>query len=867
MFCSMGDDIPSRQPSPSHDAHDTAGMAGSDARVPFDMFGANRASAVQPQSITDPTGAEQQEGVDGWGNLIHPEDAAWYEYLASAPPDDAGDGGNGAPIPDRLSDSAPRDEAMAAGQGQGEGEGSIMVPSQERDHGFAHVSGGDSGLREELQQRIFQNLNPPQQQAVETIDGPLLVIAGAGSGKTRVLTHRLAWIIASGSARPWQTLTVTFTNKAAREMRERIESLLGAKQASQLFMGTFHSVSVRILRRHAELLGFQPDFHILDRDDSTRVMKEILEANGVNTKRTKPQVVVAVIDGWKNDALFPEDVHSAKADAFSFEQAYAAYQKRLLSLNAMDFGDLILFVIRLLTQNPDIMQLWQQRFRYLMIDEYQDTNTAQFLWLKALVGGHSNVCCVGDDDQSIYGWRGAKIENVFNFDSSFPGGTLIRLEINYRSTGNILRVADQLIGQNKSRMGKRIVPSHDEVGAPLAVVRCLDDRTECDMVVSSAARIGETHSLSEIAVLVRAGHLTRGFEESFLRIGVPYRIYGGMRFYEREEIRDAIAYLRIIRSASDDLALLRIINKPVRGIGTKTIQKIQQHALEQSLGLLDAIPTFLSSETKNYPNLVALYRMIERWQGRHSQVSPAVLLWELLEEVGYLAMWENQQTTKPDAKGRLENLKELQKALTEFASLGAFLDHVALVMDNDSAATDRDSVGVMTIHAAKGLEFDYVFLPAWEEGVFPNQRALEESEEGIEEERRLAYVALTRARKEVCISYTMHRQMFGSTSACLPSRFLQEIDGNFVRKMETVNVGGDTVVMRDLVASSSMRHWRSRPGESAGLRMGMRVKGVGAGKVYGTGVVMAFEGRFVLVQFDIQGRRRVLMDALAPCDD
>ncbi len=621
-------------------------------------------------------------------------------------------------------------------------------------------------------------LNAAQRQAVDAIDGPVLVLAGAGTGKTRVLTTRLAHILASRKAWPSQILAVTFTNKAAFEMRERLERMIG--QASEgLWLGTFHSVAARILRRHAEAVGLKPNFTILDSDDQLRLVKQIAASEGVDDKRWPARAILAVIERWKDRGLTPDKVSGAEAGDLAegrMEKLYRLYQERLQTVNAADFGDLLLHNLTIFQTRPEILADYQERFRYILVDEYQDTNVAQYLWLRLLAQKHKNLCCVGDDDQSIYSWRGAEIGNILRFEKDFPGAQIVRLEQNYRSTQPILAAASALIARNEGRLGKTLWTEANE-GERVQLRGVWDGEEEARWVgeeIEAQQRKGE--SLSQMAILVRAGFQTREFEERFIKLGLPYRVIGGPRFYERQEIRDALAYLRIIHQPGDDLAFERIINTPRRGIGTQSLQAIHQLARAERLPLAEAAHRLVETDELKPAARKAIggfLQDIARWRGQAQTASHVELAQIVLDESGYTAMWQADKSA--DAPGRLENLKELIAALAEFETLEGFLDHVSLVMEN-TAQTGGEMANLMTLHGAKGLEFDIVFLPGWEEGLFPNQRSLDElGHKGLEEERRLAYVGLTRARRRAYISFAVNRRIHGQWQTTMPSRFIAEL--------------------------------------------------------------------------------------------
>lgn len=629
-------------------------------------------------------------------------------------------------------------------------------------------------------------LNPAQREAVDAIDGPVLLLAGAGTGKTRALTARLAHLLATGQAWPRQILAVTFTNKAAREMRERVAALIG-DITEGMWLGTFHALGARMVRRHAELVGLKSNFTILDTDDQLRLLKQIMEAEGVDGGRWPARLLLGVIQRWKDRGLAPDKVPRADVGDFANGRAlalYAAYQERLKTLNAADFGDLLLHALTLLQSSPDVLAGYQRQFKYVLVDEYQDTNVAQYLWLRLLAQGHRNICCVGDDDQSIYGWRGAEVGNILRFEKDFPGARVIRLEQNYRSTGHILGAASGLIAANAGRLGKTLWTDGD-AGDRVVVKTLWDDEEEARDIGEEIERLRrDGHLLAEIAILVRAGFQTRAFEERFITLGLPYRVVGGPRFYERQEIRDAIAYLRVVVQPDDDLAFERIVNRPKRGIGDATLRTLHGLARAEGISLFEAARRVLRTEDLPSRARNALRRPIadfERWQALLGAMPHVELAGTILDESGYTAMWQDDRS--PEAPGRLENLKELVRALEEFESLQGFLEHVSLVMDNAEEA-GGDLVSLMTLHAAKGLEFDTVFLPGWEEGLFPHQRALDESgSEGLEEERRLAYVGITRARRRVTITCAARRRMYNQWIDCLPSMFLDELPEEHVERI------------------------------------------------------------------------------------
>ncbi|MET3891451.1 DNA helicase-2/ATP-dependent DNA helicase PcrA [Bosea sp. OAE506] len=634
-------------------------------------------------------------------------------------------------------------------------------------------------------------LNPEQRQAVEATDGPVLVLAGAGTGKTRVLTTRIAHLIATNRAFPSQILSVTFTNKAAREMKERIGHLVGAVAEGMPWLGTFHSISAKILRRHAELLDLRSDFTILDTDDQIRLMKQVIQAEGIDEKRWPARMLSGFIDSWKNRGLAPKDVAPGEAAVFGNGKGgklYAAYQDRLKTLNAVDFGDLLLHCLTLFREHADVLSLYHERFRYILVDEYQDTNTAQYLWLRLLAQGRRNIACVGDDDQSIYGWRGAEVDNILRFEHDFPGATVIRLERNYRSTGHILATASKLIARNETRLGKTL-RTEDELGEKVTVTGAWDSQEEARLITDEIEAMQlKGDNLAEIAVLVRISAQMRELEERFVQTGVPYRVIGGPRFYERAEIRDAMAYLRCVVSPTDDLAFERIVNQPKRGLGDATIQILHNHARATGFSLLQSARAIVESDELKPKARTSLRELVEafgRWSQRAEHMPQGELAELVLEESGYTEMWQKDRSA--DAAGRLENLKELVRSLDEFPDLPAFLEHVSLVMDADNGdVTER--VSIMTLHGAKGLEFDTVFLPGWEEGLFPNQRALDESgRAGLEEERRLAHVGLTRARKRLKLYFASNRRIHGLWQSSLPSRFIDELPEEHVEVVQAAS--------------------------------------------------------------------------------
>jgi len=635
----------------------------------------------------------------------------------------------------------------------------------------------------------MEGLNPAQRAAVEQLDGPVLMLAGAGTGKTKALTTRIAHLLNTGTARPNEILSVTFTNKAAREMKNRVGNLIGQVEGMP-WMGTFHSICVKILRRHAELAGLKRNFTILDTDDHLRLMKQLIAATQIDDKRWPARQLAGVIDGWKNRAWKPEQVPASEAGAFDHKgiELYRQYQHRLRELNAADFGDLLLHVVTIFQTHSEVLVQYQRFFRYILVDEYQDTNVAQYLWLRLLAQGHQNICCVGDDDQSIYGWRGAEVGNILRFEKDFPGAHVVRLEQNYRSTPHILGAASGIIDGNKGRLGKTLWTEKPE-GEKIRLIGHWDGEEEARWIGEEveAAQRGtrgqDPYDLEGMAILVRASHQMRAFEDRFLTIGLPYRVIGGPRFYERMEIRDAMAYFRLAISTDDDLAFERVVNTPKRGLGDKAQQKIQMAARGNGVSLVEGARILLDTNGLGGKGAVELARLIDgidRWnaQIRVEAATHVELAEIILDESGYTEHWQNDKT--PEAPGRLENLKELVKALEVFENLQGFLEHVSLIMDNEKQS-DGAKISIMTLHAAKGLEFPIVFLPGWEDGLFPSQRSMDESGlKGLEEERRLAYVGITRAEEVCTISFAANRRVYGQWQSALPSRFIDELPAEHV---------------------------------------------------------------------------------------
>jgi DNA helicase-2/ATP-dependent DNA helicase PcrA len=641
----------------------------------------------------------------------------------------------------------------------------------------------------------LDGLNPEQRRAVEAVEGPVLVLAGAGTGKTRVLTTRLAHLLATGRARPWELLAVTFTNKAAREMRNRITDIIGPTAEGLRWLGTFHSVAAQILRRNAELVGLKSNYTIIDVDDQERLLKQLLAAENIDAKRWTPKHLAGLIDHWKNRGWTPERLPPAEGAHFANNKGaalYALYQDRLKVLNACDFGDLLLHNISIFTANPDVLAEYHDRFRYILVDEYQDTNVAQYLWLRLLAQKRQNVCCVGDDDQSIYGWRGAEVDNILRFERDFPGAEVIRLERNYRSTEHILAAASGLIAANKGRLGKTLW-TEGKGGEKVQVRGVWDGEAESRMIAEEIERAKKDgRRFRDMAILVRASFQMRAFEERFVLLQIPYTVIGGPRFFERAEIRDAHAYLRLVQSPDDDLAFERIVNTPKRGIGDTSVAKLLQVARASGLSATAAARSLAGSDEitgRTRTALATFLRDLDRWRAQRETLPHPRLLETILEESGYTDALRLDKG--PTSQTRLENLKELVQSMGAFDTLEAYLEHVSLVMDLDRGAGD-DAVQIMTLHGAKGLEFPLVFLPGWEEGVFPSQRSIDEKgEKGLEEERRLAYVGITRAREAARVSFAANRQVYGRWTSQLPSRFVDELPlANVDAASETGYYGG-----------------------------------------------------------------------------
>jgi DNA helicase-2/ATP-dependent DNA helicase PcrA len=722
----------------------------------------------------------------------------------------------------------------------------------------------------------LKGLNAPQLEAVEITEGPLLVLSGAGTGKTKVLTSRIANILLTRKAFPGQILAVTFTNKAAREMKERLHSIIG-DMAEGLWVGTFHSIAAKILRRHAEIVGLEQNFTILGDDDQSRLIKQILAELGLSDKKWPSRVVISFIQGWKDKAMNPEKARNTKEAAYLEGRAaeiYSIYQSRLRKLNAVDFGDLLLDNITIFGDNPDILSNYGSRFKYILVDEYQDTNVAQYLWLRLLAMSHNNICCVGDDDQSIYSWRGAQIENILRFEKDFENARIIRLEQNYRSTGTILQAASALIANNDGRMGKTLWTDGMD-GEPIKLVTCYDDRDEARHVADEVEALQrDKMHLGEMAVLVRAGFQTRVFEERFIAQAIPYRIIGGLRFYERQEIRDVTAYLRLLVQPNDDLAFERIINLPKRGIGDSTVENIRMQAVESGKSMFSIISAMLDNGEIKGRAAEGARKFVGdfmRWGKVLSDLPPHQMANLVIDESGYRDMWAQDKSA--EAAGRLENLKELVAALSEFPTMGDFLEHVSLVSDNEGT-DDGGKVTLMTLHAAKGLEFRAVFLPGWEEGIFPHQRSMDEKgQEGLEEERRLAYVGITRARERLCILHALNRRVYNQFQSNIPSRFIAELPDECLDRVDNsgYNRGqffGNSSARNliDSVTASAAddfeQDWATAPSatssSSNGIKLGARV----FHEKFGQGKVVGISGERVDVLFDSSGLKKLMAEYL-----
>ncbi|WP_425078610.1 ATP-dependent helicase [Ruegeria denitrificans] len=782
----------------------------------------------------------------------------------------------------------------------------------------ASLSARAMAVRDKLE---LDFLNPAQREAAERLKGPVLILAGAGTGKTRTLMSRVAFLVRNGLARPNEILAVTFTNKAARDMKLRLSELPYQVKHPIPWMGTFHSICAQLLRRHAELVDLKANFTILDADDQLRLLKQLLKVNNIDEKRWPPRNLAGVIDDWKNRALTPDKVPASDAGAYNNKgiDLYAQYQTRLRELNAVDFGDLLLHMITIFQNHEDLQKRYQRWFKYIVVDEYQDTNVAQYLWLRLLINDERNICVVGDDDQSIYGWRGAEVGNILRFEKDFPGAYVVRLEQNYRSTPHILAAASNVIRGNENRLGKELWTEAEE-GHKVNLIGHWDGEEEARWIgeeidaMQGGTRGIRPMNLDEIAILVRASHQMRAFEDRFLTIGLPYKVIGGPRFYERMEIRDAMAYFRLVVSPEDDLAFERIVNTPKRGLGDKAQQTIQMTARENGVSLVEGARIAVDNGLIKGKGGKALRELIDglaRWNAmtrgprievdddsviddgspmrfgapEHTHIELAQII---LDESGYTAHWQNDKT--PEAPGRLENLKELVNQLDNFENLQGFLEHVSLVMDNEQDS-DGAKVSIMTLHAAKGLEFPAVFLPGWEDGLFPSQRSMDESGlKGLEEERRLAYVGITRAEEVCTISFAANRRVFGQWQNSMPSRFIDELPEEHVEVLTPPGLyggGQPTAGIETRAAEANVYNspgWRrmqarqgqygmSQPRESrntvidatavASFTLGERV----FHQKFGYGAVVGIEGDKVEVEFDKAGTKKVVSRFLTNKDD
>ncbi len=750
----------------------------------------------------------------------------------------------------------------------------------------------------------LDDLNPAQREAVEALEGPVLMLAGAGTGKTKALTTRIAHLLNTGTARPNEILAVTFTNKAAREMKNRVQRLLGQTVEGMPWLGTFHAICVKLLRRHAELVDLKSNFTILDTDDQVRLLKQLILAANIDEKRWPPRMLSSIIDNWKNRAWTPDKVPVAESGAFNQRgvELYTQYQVRLRELNAVDFGDLLLHVLTIFQTHEDVLAQYQRWFRYILVDEYQDTNVAQYLWLRLLAQAHKNVCCVGDDDQSIYGWRGAEVGNILRFEKDFPGAKVIRLEQNYRSTPHILAAASGVIDKNAGRLGKTLFTELND-GEKVRLIGHWDGEEEARWIgeeiesMQQGTRGMRPFDLDHMAILVRASHQMRAFEDRFLTTGLPYRVIGGPRFYERMEIRDAMAYFRVACSPDDDLAFERIVNTPKRGVGDKAMQKIQRAARGNGVSLLEGARLAVASGDLTGRAKGEVEKLIAQFVIWHKSTqdksnSHIELAEQILDDSGYTEMWQNDKT--PEAPGRLENLKELVKALEQFENLQGFLEHVSLIMDNESD-DGGSKVSIMTLHAAKGLEFPAVFLPGWEDGLFPSQRSMDESGlKGLEEERRLAYVGITRAEELCTISFAANRRVYGQWQSSMPSRFIDELPEDHVDVLTPPGLYGGGMAGSGLggggleeaatranvynspgwrrLQENQSRRPMAQPKESrnsvidldaiSAFTQGDRV----FHQKFGYGYVMGIEGDKLDIEFEKAGSKKVIAKFIVPAD-
>ena len=778
----------------------------------------------------------------------------------------------------------------------------------------------------------LDGLNPAQREAVEAIQGPVLMLAGAGTGKTKALTTRIGHLLLTGNAQTHQILAVTFTNKAAREMKNRVGAMMGQAVEGMPWLGTFHSVCAKLLRRHAELVGLKSSFTILDTDDQIRLMKQLIRATDIDEKRWPPRMLAGIIDGWKNRALTPDNVPAADGGAFDHRgvELYAAYQARLRALNAVDFGDILLHMVTIFQKHEDVLEQYQRWFKFILVDEYQDTNVAQYLWLRLLAAKHKNICCVGDDDQSIYGWRGAEVGNILRFEKDFPGAVVVRLEQNYRSTPHILAAASGVIEGNKGRLGKTLFTAEQD-GEKVRLIGHWDGEEEARWIgeeveaLQRGTRGLDQVGLDSMAILVRASHQMRAFEDRFLTIGLPYRVIGGPRFYERLEIRDAMAYFRLAVSQDDDLAFERIVNTPKRGLGEKAVQTIQRTARDNGVNLIEGARMVCEGKLlggKGLKELTILVQGLDRWHAQLlgpvlqvlddnsvvddevtrdvlSDVNHLVLAETILDESGYTGFWQNDKT--PEAPGRLENLKELVKSLENHDTLQGFLEHVSLIMDNETLE-QGEKVSIMTLHAAKGLEFPAVFLPGWEDGLFPSQRSMDESgQKGLEEERRLAYVGITRAEEICTISFAVNRRVYGQWQSAMPSRFIDELPEEHVDVLTPPGLYGGGFGAAGMAASANpavqeshrsnlqqkaadanvynspgWRRLQSRSQQRGVARPAVTIDmtAVSAFSIadrvfhqkFGYGEVMGIEGDKLVIDFDKAGSKHVVARFVVPAD-
>ena len=727
----------------------------------------------------------------------------------------------------------------------------------------------------------LNSLNNQQKLAVTTLDGPLQVLAGAGSGKTKVLTTRIAYLLEQKKCFGQQILCVTFTNKAANEMRERVLQLVNSRSVAFPWLGTFHSICNKMLRKNAEAVNLKPNFSIIDTLDQIKLIKNILDSENIDLKKNPPKQIAFQIDSWKNKALLPQDI-TLKNQEFHLKnalQVYRVYQKKLQTMNCVDFGDLILHVVTILKKFEDIRKIYQNNFKYILVDEFQDTNYIQNLWLQLLTSENNNICVVGDDDQSIYSWRGAEVKNILNFKKEYKDTQSIKLEQNYRSTKNILNTASSLIANNEDRLDKNIWSDLGD-GEKVKVKSYFDGRNEATGISDTIEQnLSKKYNLNNISILVRAAFQTREFEERFIKIGLPYRIIGGLKFYERSEIKDALSYLRLINQTNDDLSFERIVNKPKRSIGDSSLKKIHDYARIKDLSLFDASQEILKEnilKPKTVQNLKNFLIHIHSWKANAKKIDHITLLENVLDESGYAMMLKNERT--PEADDKLENLKELKASMKGYSSLDEFLENISLQTSIDEE-WDGEKINIMTIHSAKGLEFDAVFLPGWEEGLFPHQKSIDEKGvTGIEEERRLAYVAITRAKKDLYISFALQRKFFGRQNdnydfySSLQSRFIDELDKKYLEISIDEEKDDDFVFDQDFNIESKKNSpgWKryqdnlNQPKENiktinytenlTEFTVGETVKHDG----FGEGKIIHIEGNKLLINFKNQGEKKVI---------